>query len=36
MGLKLGGMMHRTMKQIPIQNGYAMTIFVRFTELWNF
>ena len=26
MGLKLGGMMHSTMKQIAIQNGYAMAI----------
>ena len=36
MGLKLGGMMHSTMKQIAIQNGYAVPIFVCFTELWNF
>ena len=36
MGLKLGRMTHSTMKQIAIQNGYAMVIFVRFTELWNF
>ena len=36
MDLKLGGMMHSTMKQIAIWNGYAMVIVVRFTELWNF
>ena len=36
MGLKLGGMMHSTMKQIAIKSGYAIPIFVRFTELWNF
>ena len=35
MGLKLGRMMHSTMKQIAIQNGYAMAIFVRFTELFH-
>ena len=36
MGLQLGEMMHSTMKQIAEKNVYAIAIFVRFTELWNF
>ena len=31
--LKFGGMMHSTMKQIAIENGYARPFFVHSTEL---
>ena len=35
-GLKIIGMMHSTMKEITIYNGYAQPIFARSMELWNF
>ena len=35
-GLKFGGVMNSTMKQIAILNGRALPIFVCFTELWTF
>ena len=34
--LKFGGMMHSTMEQIAVWNGYARPIFASSTELWNF